>query len=203
MKAFLTIIFSSVLIFMTGIQFVVGQDSLGTVTISYVLDRTKTIASNQFGIWIEDEGGRYIKTLFATRFAAEGGFRKRPQTLPEWVEKSGWENATQEEIDAVSGATPQSGTFTVVWDLTDRTVKPVPPGTYVYKIEGTIYWQNRVLWEGRIDVGGAEEKTSMADATYYPPEAAEGAVITTREGKQKNLDSVLIEQVKATYNPPR
>jgi len=111
--------------------------------------------------------------------------------------------ATQEEIDAVSGATPQSGTVTVVWDLTDRAGKPVPPGTYVYKIEGIIYWENRVLWEGRIDVGGAEETTSMADAIYYPPEATEGVVITTRDGKKQNLGSVLIEQVKATYMPPR
>ena len=67
MKAFLTITFLSVLICMTGTPFAVGQDSLGTVTISYVLDRIKTIASNQIGIWIEDEGGRYIKTLFATK----------------------------------------------------------------------------------------------------------------------------------------
>jgi len=156
MKTFLTTLFLLVFICITGVPFASGKDTLGTVTILYVLDRTQTIASNQIAVWVEDDGGNYIKSLFTTKFGAEGGFKKRPDTLPEWVEKSSWENATPEEVDAVSGATPQSGTISVVWDLTDRTGKPVSVGTYVYKIEGIISWKNRVVWQGRIDVGGGE-----------------------------------------------
>jgi len=188
MRAFLNIIFLLVFICMVGISFSAGQESSGTVTITYVLHRIPTIASNQIAVWIENKDGGYVKTLFATQFAARGGFKKRPQALPEWVKTSDWEHRSQAEVDAVSGATQQAGTNELVWDLTESTGKPVAAGTYVYKIEGIIYWENRVLWQGRINVGG-EGNTSIAEATYFPQNATE--------------KGVLLEQVKAVYDPQR
>jgi len=185
MRGFLKIIFIVIFVCMVGISFSAGQESSGSVTISYVLYKISKIASNQIAVWIENKDGGYIKTLFATQWGAKGGFKQRPQALPEWVKKSDWENRSQAEVDAVSGATQQVGAYELVWDLTDSTGKPVDAGTYVYKIEGNIFW-NRVLWQGRINVGG-EGNTSMAEATYFPGNA--------------NENGVLLEQVKAVYNP--
>ncbi len=171
---------------MTDVSIAAGQGSSGTVTISYILYKIPKIASNQIAVWIEDENGNYIKTLYSTRFTARGGFKKRPQALPEWVKISDWVNRSQAEIDAVSGATQQAGKNELLWDLTDSAGKTIAAGTYVYKIEGIIYWENRVIWQGRINVGG-EENTSIAEATYFPQNTNEGGI--------------LLEQVKAAYNP--
>jgi len=51
-------------------------------------------------------------------------------------------------------------------------------------------------------VGDGEGNTSMATATYFPPEAAK-VVITTREGKEQTIESGLVKQVKAVYNPQK
>jgi len=186
MKTLFTIVLILVCICGCAIPFVADQEASGTVSITYVLHRTPTSGSNQVAVWIEDEDGNYVKSLYATRYAADGGFKQRPDTLSEWVRISDWENASPVEVDAVSGATQAVGTQTVEWDLTDRSGVPVSTGTYIYKIEGNISRANRVVWQGSIDVG-SKGNTSMAEGTYYPTDAAE--------------KGLLLEEVKAVYSP--
>jgi hypothetical protein len=186
MKPLFPIVLILVCICGCSIPFVADQEASGTVSITYILHRTPTSGSNQVAVWIEDEDGNYVKSLYATRFAADGGFKQRPDTLPEWVRISDWENASPAEVDAVSAATQAVGTRTVVWDLTDRSGVPVSTGTYIYKIEGNISRANRVVWQGSIDVVG-KGNTSVAEGTYYPTDAAE--------------KGLLLEEVKAVYSP--
>ena len=62
----------------------------GVVTISYDLSHPHWIASNQIAVWIEDDHGVYVTTVFATDFTARRkGYIKRPQSCPEWVKASG------------------------------------------------------------------------------------------------------------------
>lgn len=188
MKIFLKIILLLGFVCVCGISPAGGQENLGTVEITYVLHRLQTMGSNQIAVWIEGETGNYVKTLFATSFTANGGFKKRTQALPEWVKTSDWENASSSDIDAMSGATQPAGIQEVVWDLTDIEGDHVPPGKYVYKIEGNIFMENRVLWQGSIEVGG-DGNTSIAEATYFPENTTE--------------KRVLVEQVRAVYEPSR
>ena len=186
MKGFAKVICLMVFICAAGVPFAEGEKGPGRVTITYVLHKIPKIASNQIAVWVEDDSGNYVKTLFATRFTAGGGYKRRPQALPQWVNVSDWPNTPKAEVDAVSGATQKAGSIELVWDCTGRDGKPVAPGTYVYKIEGNIQWDNRVLWMGRISVGGAPG-ASQAEATYLPPDGAE--------------KEVLLETVKAVYKP--
>jgi len=186
MKTLLSIFCILVCICGCGIHFAADQPASGTVDITYVLHRTPTSGSNQVAVWIEDEGGKYVKSLFASKFAADGGFKQRPDTLPEWVGISDWENASPADVDAVSGATQWVGTQTVEWDLTNQSGVTVSTGTYIYKIEGNISRTNRVIWQGNIDVRG-KGNTSMAEGIYYPANAAE--------------EEPLVEGVKAVYSP--
>lgn len=158
----------------------------GLVSIHYEFHRLSRLASNQMAIWIEDEQGGYVKTLFVTSFAANGGYRARPEVLPEWRRAADWEHASAAEVKSVSRPAPQSGGMTVFWDGTDRNGKPVRPGTYTYKIEGNIEWSNRVLYSGKIKIG-TEKATSTAVAGYTPAEA-----------EQKG---VLIDHVTADFSP--
>jgi hypothetical protein len=159
----------------------------GTVTIRYRLFHLPRIASNQLAVWIEDEGGAYVRTLFATDFMARRqGWSRRPQCCPEWVKAAGLARLSPGEIDAISGATQRPGSIALTWDCTDAAGGSVPAGTYVYKVEGNISWEKRVLYSGRIRVGPAADASS-AGPTYIP-EDARGA-------------GVLLADVEARFQP--
>ena len=72
--------------------------------------------------------------------------------------------------DAVTGPTQKPGRVVLMWDCTDRKGNPVPPGTYVCSLEGTLFWENRILYKAEIQVGGALAQAKPA-AQYVPPAA--------------------------------
>jgi hypothetical protein len=164
------------------------QALTGKVNVNYTFTRIGGIASNQFAIWIEDESGKYVRTLYVTNYTArKEGWKTRQQSLVNWVKASDIKNLTKEQIDAISGATPKPGKLSAAWDLTDSAGKQVAPGVYVYKIEGCLFWANNEVWMGKITVGGTAE-TSKAEVSYYP------------EGAEK-LGKILITDVSASYEP--
>jgi hypothetical protein len=160
----------------------------GTVIIAYTLHRIPKMASNQLAVWIEDAEGRFVRTLFATDFMARRrGFLKRPQVCPEWVRAADLGQLDPKAIDAVSGATQKPGPVTLVWDCTAADGRPVAPGPYLFKVEGNLFWEKRVLWTGRIEVGTAASES--AAAVQYLPDAS-----SAQEG-------VLVEGVTARFQP--
>ncbi len=164
----------------------VSDVSPGSVTITYNINHIPKIASNQLAVWIEDDSGHYVRTLYATRFTASGGYEQRAEALPLWIQASDWENASKDEVDAVTGATQRPGQITLTWDCRDKEGQPVRPGKYVYYIEGNIYWSDRVVWSGEIEVG-REENTSRAKVEYIPETARDSGM--------------LVENVSAAFTP--
>lgn len=84
----------------------------------------------QFAVWLEDEEGNYVHTLYVTKKTAKKSFifspkEGRPESLPVWyhASKNGGENfsavagdidgeksgGTKNDFDAVSSATPKGG----------------------------------------------------------------------------------------------
>ena len=162
-------------------------EATGRVTITYTFNRLPRIASNQLAIWIEDADGEFLRTLMVTDFAGrKAGWKRRPQTLVRWRQAAGVEALPKREIDAVSAATPPSGTHSVDWDLRDRDGRGVPRGTYRYRVEGNIYWDSTVLWTGTIEVGGGSQ--TSRGAAVYSPAGTEAA-------------GALISEVSALYQP--
>jgi hypothetical protein len=160
----------------------------GAVTVNYTLTRISGRSSNQYAIWIEDEGGKYIRTLMVTDYMARRqGWKVRQQSLVTWVKAANIANMPQTDLDAISSPTPQAGTHSALWDLKDATGKPVPAGTYTYRIEGSLLSENTVLWTGKITVGGVRQ-TSPAVVSYFPPGA-------------DKLGRTLITDVTAVYDP--
>lgn len=156
------------------------------VEISYFLHLQPRMASNQFAVWIEDSKGNYIDTVFATDYTARGGYEQRPVSLQEWRESANWDQTAPGYVDAVSGATPLSGKHTSVWNCTDEQGLMVAPGRYIYKMEGNIFWENRVVWTGEIELGNNPDQ-SRAESQYFPERAH-------RKG-------ILLEDVRAIYLP--
>ena len=138
----------------------------GNVIITFNYVRQSGSASNQFAVWIEDMNGQLIKTLYATRFTANGGYKNRPDSIPVWVEKSGLASMTESDIDAVTGATPNAGELSYTWDLTDPNGNKVSAGQYKFFVEGTLRWKNQVLYSGVIDMNNPSTVTAESEFSY-------------------------------------
>jgi len=121
--------------------------------ITFNFTRQTGSASNQYAVWIEDANGKYVKTLYASRWTADGGYSRRPTSIPLWVKKSNRDGMTKAQIDAVSGATPRTGTMSYTWDGTDSNGASVPAGNYTLILEGTLRWENQVYYRAPIALG--------------------------------------------------
>lgn len=168
------------------------EDDIVAVTLDF--QKQSGYASNQFAVWIEDANGALVRTLFVTQFTVNGGFEKRPDAIPVWVERSGI--AQGENTDTTSGATPKSGSLRYVWDLTDNSGNRVPEGTYTYYVEGTLRWKNHVLFSGEIILNG--EAASSEAVAQYLYEASQEQVALTDAAPERDM----IQNVTATYIPP-
>ena len=130
-----------------------------TLEVSFNYQKQNGPGSNQYAIWIENEKGEFVKTLFVTSYTSKGrsrggekaqrGYIVRPTCVPVWVKTSKAEEKTDQQLDAVTGATPQnSGTQTFTWDFTDEQGKAVPQGTYKIKVEATLYFDSDIVYTG-------------------------------------------------------
>jgi len=147
------------------------------VEISFVYQKQTGMGSNQFAVWIEDSSGKYIKTLYATRFTANGGWQRRAQSLPGWVKAAQAVNMTTTEIDAITGATPSSGNLSYVWDCKDKEGNKVPAGEYKYIVEASLRMANRVVCSGTIKTGDQAQQ-SQAVSEFFGDSESERGMIT-------------------------
>lgn len=144
----------------------VSVDTPGLVTIAFPYVEQPGNSSNQFAVWVEDEMGRYVKTVFVTDFTALGGYESREDAVPQWVDKSGIREGTSENIDAVSGATPQTGTEQYEWECIDESGNPVTEGEYKIRVEGTVNEDSQIVYTADITVG-SHAMTVQAEPEYY------------------------------------
>jgi len=146
------------------------------VIITYTWSHIQSHGSNQLAIWIEDTLQNHICTLFATRFTTNGGYVYRPISLSEWAAKFDLKNATKEEVDAVTGSTPQSGKQIVKWNGKDKSGKVLPAGTYIVRMEANILDADKMFFRGEIMIGGNAQQTT-GEITYSNPNLASGNVL--------------------------
>jgi len=147
-----------------------------TLEVTFTYTRQSGSASNQFAAWIEDAEGKHIKTLYVTKWTSNGGYSKRPATIPVWVKKSDPSKMTKAQIDAVSSATPQTGTVTFTWDGTDSKGAALSTGDYVFVLEGTLRWENQVYYRAPISLGKGA-MTPKVEVEYVGDGTAERAMI--------------------------
>ena len=146
-----------------------------SLEVSFDYQRQNGPGSNQYAVWIENEKGEVIKTLFVTSFTTKGrtrgneqpmrGYVKRPACVPTWVKTSKANEQTDQQLDAVTGATPQaSGRQTFTWDFKDQTGKTVRKGTYRVRVEATLFNASTIIYTGSFsttDKAGTIELTSQ------------------------------------------
>ena len=145
------------------------------VEVKFTYTKQKGFSSNQFAVWIEDAQGRYVKTLYATKFTATGGWKKRDLALPLWVKKSNLAGMNKAQIDAITSSTPKNGNLSYVWDGTDSAGKVVPSGEYKVFVEATLRNENIVVYTATVKPG--EKSQTTAQAKYSGPSTEERGMI--------------------------
>lgn len=130
-----------------------------TLEVSFNYLKQAGPGSNQYAVWIENEKGEVVKTLFVTSFTTKGrvrgneqpmrGYLKRPNCVPTWVKTVKAESLSDQQLDAVTGATPKAnGKQTFSWDFTDQQGKKVKDGKYYVKVEATLYKASSIVYTG-------------------------------------------------------
>ena len=181
---------------------VVDQNSASTIhpspyaEISLNYEKQSGYASNQFAVWIEDFDGDIIRTLYVTRFTANGGYKNRPDSIPIWVKKSGIESMEKSDVDAITGATPRtSPSLSYYWDLKDTNGKTVPSGDYKYFVEGSLRWKNHVIYSGVISVGDNPNFSEAAAEFSFEASDSQPALSETAQ------EVKMISGVRAEFFP--
>jgi hypothetical protein len=169
------------------------SDKADSLVVSFNYLKQAGPGSNQYAVWIENDEGDVVKTLFVTSFTTKGrarggekarrGYIVRPACVPVWVKTSLADKKTDEELDAVTGATPHSsGTQTFTWDFTDEQGKAVPQGTYRVKVEATLIFDSDIVYTGTFSIGDK------------PGDIALTSVLTKEDEQHKDM----VTDVKAT-----
>ena len=130
-----------------------------SLEVSFDYQKQAGPGSNQYAVWIENEKGDVVKTLFVTSYTTKGrarggepakrGYIVRPACVPTWVKTVKADEQTDQQLDAVTGATPQAGGMqTFTWDFTDQQGKAVPQGNYTIKVEATLFFDSDIIYSG-------------------------------------------------------
>ncbi|MDR1803215.1 MAG: DUF2271 domain-containing protein [Treponema sp.] len=147
--------------------------------ISFTFNRQSGSSSNQYAVWVEDSSGNFVKTLYATKYTANGGWERRPQSIPLWVAKSGLPTMPKKDIDAITAATPRTGTQSYRWDGTDKNGNRLAAGEYRIFLEATLRGENRVLYSAAVTLGNSQgiPTETLVTAGYFGSSTSEWGMI--------------------------
>ena len=182
----------------------------------------------QMAVWLEDETGRFVDTVYVTRKTAVRGLGNRGgglddrwggsrlSVLPVWAHRRGvdygdgnyYPSREQPLPDAVTSATPKAGWF----EWTHQGLYPLQPGVYYFYIEvnesfdsnetENYSWyrgQPSVVWRGRIEVGPRASGGRAELIGHGSPDGSDGLV---REDVSRLTTALeLIKEGVAEYHP--
>lgn len=148
-----------------------ASETASGLQISVDYQRSTERATNQVALWVEDSSETLVKTIFVSDFVgSRRGYTRREMALSGWQLAAKPETMTDEEVDAVSGATPQSGKLNFVWDFTDSNGEPVPDGRYRIPLEGNLYWESEILYTIEFDLSEGQVRNITTNVERSQPD---------------------------------
>jgi hypothetical protein len=165
-----------------GFSFAPAAPVVGKLQVSYLV--SSSVEGSRFtAVWLENEGGELVKTIFVSNELAQGAFTVEGDICPDWIKKSHWEKASQAEVDAVSGPTPAVGTGSFSIDLKKFGLSP---GVYFFCMQVHIEENYNILYKGKISLG--QKPAEFQPEVFYSPAKYAGA-------------EDLIHDVRARFTP--
>ena len=152
-----------------------------TLEVSFNYQRQPGPGSNQYAVWIENDKGDVVRTLFVTSYTTKGrtrpgeepmrGYVKRPNCVPTWVKQAKAAEQNDQQLDAFTGATPKTGgTQIFTWDLTDQQGKAVKKGTYKVFVEATLYQASDIIYTGTFSTKDKAGEIKLTSTLTEPDE---------------------------------
>jgi hypothetical protein len=170
-----------------------GTDRSGT-TLTIQFEKGKEHNHPLFAIWLADENGKFIETLYVSQAIGKGVFPRasrktgawmageiqRPAALPFWahqrniINELGTYNPTTKkpEVDGVTGATPQTS---FIMKLKSSRILE---GKYTIMLELNQSWDWNEYWTNDKFPDDKEYKTSSQPALVY------SSIVDTRSGNK-------------------
>ena len=159
--------------------------------VSFEYQRQAGPGSNQYAVWIENEKGGVVKTLFVTSYTTKGrtrpgeepmrGYVKRPACVPTWVNVSKAAEQTDQQLDAITGATPQADCLqTFTWDFTDQQGNVVPKGTYKVFVEATLFFDSDIIYTGSFSTKDKAGNIALTSTLTKPDETHKDMVTNVK-----------------------
>lgn len=156
----LTVGSSAVII--SGCGLLASRDKI--INVSFQLNESENYPrSDQLVIWLEKPDGTFVKTLFVSEYLSYGGYND-PDICPDWSSNTLWEEVSEEEFDALTGATPSIGLVEKNLSLSDE---QLPRGDYVVFVEVHLTADFNELYSGNIRVSGRKSEAHL-EASYKP-----------------------------------
>lgn len=152
-----------------------------TLEVSFNYQRQPGPGSNQYAVWIENDKGDVVRTLFVTSYTTKGrtrpgeepmrGYVKRPNCVPTWVKQAKAAEQNNQQLDAFTGATPKTGgTQIFTWDFTDQQGKAVKKGTYKVFVEATLYQASDIIYTGTFSTKDKAGEIKLSSTLTEPDE---------------------------------
>lgn len=152
-----------------------------TLEVSFNYQRQRGPGSNQYAVWIENDKGDVVRTLFVTSYTTKGrtrpgeepmrGYVKRPNCVPTWVKQAKAAEQNDQQLDAFTGATPKTGgTQIFTWDFTDQQGKAVKKGTYKVFVEATLYQASDIIYTGTFSTKDKAGEIKLSSTLTEPDE---------------------------------
>ena len=136
---------------------------------------------NIIAIWVEDNSGKFIKTLLAYA-------NTRRTHLNNWETTTTTAGSAFNTVDAVSGATQSNhGTRTCSWNSTDFSGKQVPDGDYKLKMELTDKNSTGNIATFNFTKGSATQKYTPVSVPSFSAITINWTTVTNIQ--QKNINS--------------
>ena len=149
-----TIYTNQALIFLLGLFLITSCAHKRTIEISYQMEDVKEFTpSYQLSIWLEKTDGTFVKTLFVSDYLAYGGYLEYG-ICPSWSKKANWDKTTKEELDAVSGATPDPGDVNLVVECS---IDQIPDGEYNLFIQVHLKENLNDTYKGKVNFLSGKE----------------------------------------------
>jgi hypothetical protein len=187
-----------------------------------------TKKSCQIAIWLVNEKGKFVDTVYITRKTAKKGLGNkggelddrlggsRLSVLPVWAHQRGFDYGDgnfyppkdKALVDAITSATPKAGEFVWTW----RPPKNLKPGKYYYNIEvnksfddnehHNYSWyrgQPSVIWQGSLNIGKKVSESEAKLIGHGDVAGKDGKINTDLSSLTTALQ--LIKKAAATYKP--
>jgi hypothetical protein len=141
-----------------------SEPAPGTLEISFLFHKAEgVVPSYQIAVWLEDEAGKLVKTLFVSEYLALAG-TSLETVCPDWVRQSNWDKVEDAEFDAVTRPTPPVDSNSLKFDCNQR---KIVPGTYRFCVQAHIAEDYNILYRGKIEVG--EDRSEGSAEVFYSP----------------------------------